>query len=171
MISWVFYAFVNRGRLIAGVFGVAASCGIARLFYVVSRFYGRFSTRGTKGLLRSGDKIGHEQHTTSLSSDRVVAVLLCFRFNAFHGFGRCCLFFVGNAVGSCFPGTISCGHFIRLRDHIFFRLVFFLGLKTFKEYANVAFVSSAVVPMYRGLEECTGGMFGKVTASKGKAVN
>lgn len=140
---------------------------ITEIFYVIDEFSKNFDAEIEKQPLLTNNGKVRRRRSTSLSDSEIITILLMFHFGTYRNFKHYYLSFIREHLKSEFPQAVSYNRFVELQSRVFFKLMFFLNLKSFGKCTGISFVDSTMIPVCHNLRRYANKVF-KGIATDGK---
>lgn len=140
---------------------------ITEIFYIIDEFSKNFDAEIEKQpLLTSNGKVRRKRNA-SLSDSEIITILLMFHFGTYRNFKHYYLSFIKEHLKQEFPKAVSYNRFVELQSRVFFKMMFFLNLKSFGRCTGISFVDSTMIPVCHNLRRYANKVF-KGIATDGK---
>lgn len=138
---------------------------VTEIFCIIDEFDKNFESELKKNLLPVTDGKQHRNRKASLSDSEIMTILLLFHFGTYRNFKHYYIYYIREHMKRDFPKVVSYNRFVELKQHIFFKLVFFLKLFAFRRCTGISFVNSTMIPVCHNLKRYTNKIFKELTTN------
>lgn len=108
------------------------------------------------------------RRAASMSDSEIMTILMLFHFGTFDNFKHYYLHFIRIHLKNDFPDAVSYNRFVELESRGFFKMMFFLNLRSFGRCTGITFVDSTMIPVCHNLRRYANRVFdGLATDGKG----
>lgn len=86
-----------------------------------------------------------------MSDSEIMTTLIMFHFGTFDNFKHYDRHFIRVHLKSDFPDAVSYNRFVELESRVFFKMMFFLNLRSFGRCTGITFVDSTIIHVCHNL--------------------